>query len=546
MSTGKKDKSSNHTHSDGGLKTTEVNMMVELLANEDKLVSDDKRWHFDSQNKADLDDNIDNYIKKKESKDIPKESERAKDDGKDEGRTKTEQPASENGGKSKDDDDESNWSKEELMLKKLDMLRKLSELAQANVKLSQNYNMNSDYKMMKYEYELHKNIRAKQNGINWMSSMALNAIYGLEMLNEKYNPFDLKLSKWSEQMNAEISNYYDVFGELYEKYHQPGKNMAPEVKLLLMFSGSALKFHLTNSYLGNLSGLNNTMEQNPQFAEQMRQQALNTNSGKEHADIAKKVSDLQMLKDRQMEQMNMQNKIASQQTELNKLRQELAMSARSETASMNVSHKAPVNINTGNQEQQTMAIPPLLHKFMQGQNMQNNETHNHNKIIANQQIEMNKKQLEMLETQKRAMEVKIQQEQLLTLEKIKASKEAEEKKKNLNNVKVTKVGPINVGNNKQKEEQVMRTKKIFSDTGSQASKQSQSKVLINKNLDDILAKAKIDQSINNTSDSIDKVNLIGIVDADEVSKTGISLGSKSKDKSNKQIKPKNIGIKLGN
>ena len=67
------------------------------------------------------------------------------------------------------------------MLKKLDMLRKLGELAQYGVKLSQNYNMNSDYFAMKYEYELHKNIRAKQNSVNWMSSLMLNCIYGIEI-----------------------------------------------------------------------------------------------------------------------------------------------------------------------------------------------------------------------------------------------------------------------------------------------------------------------------------------------------------------------------
>ena len=65
-------------------------------------------------------------------------------------------------------------SEEGKMLKRLDMLRKLGELAQYKVKLSQNYNMNSDYFTMKYEYQLHTNIRAKQNYINWTSSLMLN------------------------------------------------------------------------------------------------------------------------------------------------------------------------------------------------------------------------------------------------------------------------------------------------------------------------------------------------------------------------------------
>jgi hypothetical protein len=167
------------------------------------------------------------------------------------------------------------------MLKKLDMLRKLGELAQYGVKLSQNYNMNSDYFTMKYEYELHKNIRAKQNSVNWMSSLMLNCIYGVELMNEKYNPFDLKLTGWSEQINADINNYYDVFGEIYEKYNKPGKNMSPELKLMLMVGGSALKFHLNNTLLSNPVKLGLPLNPNPQqfdnidprVLEQMRQQS---------------------------------------------------------------------------------------------------------------------------------------------------------------------------------------------------------------------------------------------------------------------------------
>ena len=167
------------------------------------------------------------------------------------------------------------------MLKKLDMLRKLGELAQYGVKLSQNYNMNSDYFTMKYEYELHKNIRAKQNSVNWMSSLMLNCIYGVELMNEKYNPFDLKLTGWSEQINADINNYYDVFGEIYEKYNKPGKNMSPELKLMLMVGGSALKFHLNNTLLSNPVKMGLPLNPNPQqfdnidprVLEQMRQQS---------------------------------------------------------------------------------------------------------------------------------------------------------------------------------------------------------------------------------------------------------------------------------
>ncbi len=213
------------------------------------------------------------------------------------------------------------------------MLRKLGELAQYKVKLSQNYNMNSDYFTMKYEYQLHTNIRAKQNFINWTSSLMLNCIYGIEILNEKYNPWELKLTGWSEQINADITNYYDVFGEIFEKYNKPGKSMSPEIKLVLMLGGSALKFHLNNVALSNKMGLpnplsngvsngpmgpmgssSNSQGQDPRLLEQMRQQAmmdrmredarkqaeaLQKKSELEHDLAAKQMNDMMMLQEKQ-------------------------------------------------------------------------------------------------------------------------------------------------------------------------------------------------------------------------------------------------------
>ncbi len=217
-------------------------------------------------------------------------------------------------------DDYNELSPDRQMLKRLDMLRKLGELVQYGVKLSQNYNMNSDYFAMKYEYELHKNIRAKQNSVNWMSSLMLNCIYGIEILNEKYNPFDLKLKNWSEQINADINNYYDVFGEIYEKYNQPGKNMAPELKLILMVSGSALKFHLNNTLLSQNNkpppNLSQQEGQDPALLEQMRAKAaydkikeetyknnelLKEKANKEHEQALKQMNDMVFLQNKKLE-----------------------------------------------------------------------------------------------------------------------------------------------------------------------------------------------------------------------------------------------------
>ena len=314
------------------LPNANTDFLVDLLINQDKVISPDRRWNYDGNEvfsqqqphfSSHLEDNdnhsYDNhsYSEKKDNQYTEKETFTEKNDSID----KEEKPK----------------SKEELLLEKLDMLRKLCELKEAGVNISQNYNMNSDYNMMKYEYELHKGIRSKQNAVNWMSSMSLNCIYGLEMLNEKYNPFDLKLKGWSEQMNADINNYYDVFGDLYEKYNKPGKQMAPEIKLLLMLSGSALKFHLSNTVINSLPNLGDTISNNPELAEKLRQKAvadklkqqadtqrnsLNNYANKEHDIAAQKAADLQMLKERELEHLRMQQELA-QKKQYNDLQQKL-------------------------------------------------------------------------------------------------------------------------------------------------------------------------------------------------------------------------------
>lgn len=207
-----------------------------------------------------------------------------------------------------DYDDYNDLSPEAQMLKKLELLRKLGELAQYGVKLSQNYSMSSDYFRMKYEHQLHTNIRSKQNFINWTSSIMLNCIYGMEILNEKYDPFSLKLTNWSQQINADISSYYDVFGEIYEKYNKPGKSMSPELKLILMIGGSALKFHLnqvaSQGKLG-MGAMGNAMGMVGMGTNQTLNSNSNSNPNQNQMNLMREQAQLQKM----MEETKKQNEI---------------------------------------------------------------------------------------------------------------------------------------------------------------------------------------------------------------------------------------------
>ncbi len=100
------------------------------------------------------------------------------------------------------------------------------------------------------------------------------AITGLEFLNNKFDPFDIKLDGWSESVNEGINDYDEVFEELAEKYGGQSE-VAPEIKLLMMLGGSAFMFHLTNTlFKTSIPGMDDIMKQNPDLMKQFAKAAV--------------------------------------------------------------------------------------------------------------------------------------------------------------------------------------------------------------------------------------------------------------------------------
>ena len=91
--------------------------------------------------------------------------------------------------------------------------------------------MSSDYEEMKYEYDRLVYQRKMDNSVKMQRQMLISFVTGIEFLNNKFDPFDLKLDNWSENVNENIVDYDDVFEELYEKYQDSG-SVAPELKLM--------------------------------------------------------------------------------------------------------------------------------------------------------------------------------------------------------------------------------------------------------------------------------------------------------------------------
>lgn len=169
-----------------------------------------------------------------------------------------------------------NLSKEELLKEKFKYLRKLEAIEKKGARLSKKYTMDSSLDEMKGEYELIVSEKEKSNSIKFQGRMLMAAVTGLEFLNNRFDPFDFKLDGWSEQINENIDDYDEIFGELHEKYKSKAK-MAPELKLLFQLGGSAVMLHMTNSmFKSAMPGMDDIMRQNPELMQQFTQAAVNS------------------------------------------------------------------------------------------------------------------------------------------------------------------------------------------------------------------------------------------------------------------------------
>jgi hypothetical protein len=170
-------------------------------------------------------------------------------------------------------------SKEEMLKEKFKLLRKLEELEQKGVQLTKRYSMDSSYQEMKGEYDTQMEERERQNSVKFQGKMLLACITGIEFLNNKFDPFDLKLDGWSEQVNENLTEYDEIFGELHEKYKSKAK-MSPELKLLFQLGGSAIMLHMTNTmFKSALPGMDDIMRQNPELMQQFTQAAVSSMAG---------------------------------------------------------------------------------------------------------------------------------------------------------------------------------------------------------------------------------------------------------------------------
>ena len=174
---------------------------------------------------------------------------------------------------------ENKMSKEELLREKFKVLRKLEGLEKKGIELTKKYSMESSLQEMQGEYETIMDEKSKQNSVKFQGNMLMAVINGVEYLNGKFDPFDIKLDGWSDQIQENITDYDDIFSELHEKYKSKA-SMAPELKLLFQLGGSAMMVHMTNTmFKSAMPGMDDIFRQNPDLMRSFQSAAVNSMAG---------------------------------------------------------------------------------------------------------------------------------------------------------------------------------------------------------------------------------------------------------------------------
>ena len=89
-------------------------------------------------------------------------------------------------------------------------------------------------------------------------------INSLEYANTAFNPFDLNLDGWGEQISEDIDSYEEIFSELHDKYK--GGKLAPEISLLLRVGFSGAVSNFSNKALSSATpAFNDVIKQSPEL-----------------------------------------------------------------------------------------------------------------------------------------------------------------------------------------------------------------------------------------------------------------------------------------
>lgn len=386
-----------HSDNDYDYNQTEItegtNMMVDFLANSEKLGNPDERWHYTKKNNNSekyendddaVDDDFDEYRKSdtapKNDSNNRSDNNSTRNDDKYSDREKErerETPREDKKETSNDkyiDDEYENLSPLEKRLRRLDFMRKLGELRDLGCKVT-NYSIDDDYYMMKYEYELHTSIRTKRNWMGLYNHMLIGGVKLLELGNDRYNPFEFSLKGLSNEVSADKTTYYEILGEIFEHYNVPGKKMNPWFRLAINLIGTVAVVGGKNNVHKFLPKQASGVENDESMLENLRSRAMNNNNvqqqqqqptpsnnnldeymNKEHDKAAQRVKDLEDLKRQELDFQQYQKMLAEDNSNFVNIKKQLEMSQQSPVSASAISSRSKSNVSKPVSKSQSKSV----------------------------------------------------------------------------------------------------------------------------------------------------------------------------------------------
>jgi len=162
--------------------------------------------------------------------------------------------------------------------KKRAMIKKLEEWHEKGlIKHSSHFNMDSNFEEVEDEYETALEDKRKKDSIKLQGWWFMTFVNSVEYANTAFNPFDINLDGWGEQVSEDLDSYEEIFTELHDKYK--GGKLAPELSLLLRLGFSAAVVNFTNKALStSVPGFNDVIRQSPELMKAFTSATVNSMS----------------------------------------------------------------------------------------------------------------------------------------------------------------------------------------------------------------------------------------------------------------------------
>lgn len=157
---------------------------------------------------------------------------------------------------------------EEEKAEKNDLLAKLQRLESKGIAVSRRYTLDNTLEEIKQEYSRLVDSRNLEASLRFQRQALMSVVTGLEWMNGRFDPFDVKLDGWSESVHENVEDFDEIFEELYDKYKERGK-MPPEARLMMALAGSGFMCHVSNTFLrSRMPSMDDVLKNNPDMARQ--------------------------------------------------------------------------------------------------------------------------------------------------------------------------------------------------------------------------------------------------------------------------------------